>query len=210
VPQSKQLLGELAQLLPCMPLEVAWRFDRCAAGEGLEVIRSGASVRRVAEDDVVVLGDAPVVVLPGRPPYIEVRLEEFEEGPGGDGVNEFGIGFTACNPEELEELGAVAAEVPNSWVVDFTRTMVCLSVDNCEEARGYRACSTSLARGDRVGLRVSPEDDAIEVFVNGHLRDRLRPSDGRRVPPSARLFPVLDLFGRATRVMRTGAEKPER
>lgn len=41
----------------------------------------------------------------------------------GDQINDFGFGVTASDPEELDELGAVADEVPRSWVVDFTQSM---------------------------------------------------------------------------------------
>mmetsp|Transcript_126805 Transcript_126805/g.364720 ORF Transcript_126805/g.364720 Transcript_126805/m.364720 type:complete len:427 (+) Transcript_126805:95-1375(+) len=214
VPRSSQLHAELGRLLPHVPLEVAWRFDSNAMGDGLELVRGGAAVRRVpdedGEGDVVVVGDAPLVVEPGRPPYMEVCLEAFASCPCGDGMNEFGLGFTACNPEELQELGSVAAEVPNSWVVDFTRTMVCLSVNNCEEAKGYSVCSDGLAAGDRVGLGVSPQDGAVEVYVNGELRDRLRVPPDCQVPMDARLYPVLDLFGRVAQISRTDADSPSK
>lgn len=208
VPRSSQLQAKLSSLAPELQVEVVWRFDARARGEGLQVVRAGEVVCRIDDDDVVVLGDAPLVVGEGRPPYIEVRLEAFAEGPSGDGMNEFGIGFTASNPEELSELGAVAAEVPDSWVVDFTENMVCLSINNCEEAKGYDACSNGLQEGDHVGLRVAPEDGAIEVFINGQRRDRLQPPPDRAVPVDARLFPVLDLFGRVTQITRCSAEAP--
>mmetsp|Transcript_122361 Transcript_122361/g.305411 ORF Transcript_122361/g.305411 Transcript_122361/m.305411 type:complete len:432 (+) Transcript_122361:224-1519(+) len=208
VPRSTQLQAEISRLAPHLEVEVQWRFSTHAKGQGLEVIQGGAAVRRVDEEQVVVLGDAPLVVGAGRAPYIEVQIEAFEEELAGDGVNDFGIGLTACDPETLEELGDVAAEVPSSWVVDFTASMVCLSINNCEEGKGHGASSGGLRIGDRVGVRISQEDHALEVFINGSLKDRLHPPARKRVPRGASLFPVLDLYGHVSQLSRTQAEGP--
>lgn len=213
VPPSRQLLAEISKLAPHVQVETAWRFDACAKGKGIEVIQSGVAVLRIEEDEVVVVGDAPVVVTEGRLPYIEVQIEGIDDADAmqyGDGLNEFGIGFTACDPKTLKELGAVAAEVPESWVIDFTTSMVLLSVNNCEEARGHGASGEGLRVGDRIGVRVAEGNSAIEVFINGRLRDRLVLGDERKwVPQGTRLFPVLDLFGRVSQLSRTYAEAPE-
>jgi len=195
-------------LSPSLEVEVAWRFDSRAKGIGLEVINGGSVVRRIDEDEVVVLGDAPLVVCEGRAPYIEVCIEAMDDGPCGDGINDFGIGWTATDPENLKQLGLVAAEVPSSWVVDFTTSMVCLSINNSEEARGHGASSCGLYVGDRVGVRATPEDSAVEVYVNGHLCARLPTRPGKEVPQGARLFPVLDLYGRVSQLSRSYAEVP--
>lgn len=208
VPRSAQLLAEIGRLAPQLKVEVAWRFDSRTKGDGLEVVRGGAAVRRVSQEDLVALGDAPLVHGRGRPPYVEVRLERLDNVPAGDGLNDFGIGVTACNPEDLDDVGAVAAEVPRSWVVDFAQSVVCLSVNNREETKGFGAAASTLCEGDRVGVRVAPLDRALEVFINGELRDRLAPAPGHRIPPGATLFPVMDLYGRAVQLACTDAEGP--
>jgi len=208
VPRSSQLLAEVALRAPELPIEVAWRFDRHLKGDGVEVLLSGLAARRISDEELVVLGDAPLPCGPGRQPYLEVRLDERSEqgAADGDGLNDFGLGVTACDPEELREIGSVADEVPKSWVVDFTQSSVVLSVNNHNAAKGRGVSAAELRQGDRVGLRVMP--DAIEVFVNGALRERLKPCPEERVPEGVSLFPVLDLYGLSTQISRTDADGP--
>lgn len=208
VPRSSQLLAEASRRAPELPIEVAWRFDRHLKGDGVEILLSGLAARRVSDEELVVLGDASLPCGPGRPPYLEVRLDERSKqgAAASDGLNDFGLGVTACDPEELREIGAVADEVPKSWVVDFTKSSVVLSVNNHQAAKGRGVSAEDLRQGDRVGLRVMP--DAIEVFVNGALRERLQPGLEERVPEGASLFPVLDLYGLSVQISRTDAEGP--
>lgn len=209
VPRSSQLLAEVSRRVPKLPIEVAWRFDGHLKGDGVEILLSGRAARRVSDEDLVVLGDASLPCGPGRPPYLEVRLDERSKqgAAASDGLNDFGLGVTACDPEELREIGSVADEVPKSWVVDFTQSSVVLSVNNHEAAKGRGVSAEDLFQGDRVGLRVMP--DAIEVFVNGALRERLQPGlEEERVPEGVSLFPVLDLYGLSTQISRTDAEGP--
>jgi len=208
IPRSTQLLSEVNRRAPQLAVEVAWRFDTHSKGEGVQVIRDGASVRRTDVEDVVVLGDAPLVVEQDRPAFMEVRLDELDDVPAGDGLNDFGIGVTACAPEEIEDLGAVADEVPCSWIVDFSKTSVCLSVNNNLETKGVGISASKLANGDRVGVRITPKGDAVEVFINGQLCETLKIPAMQHIPASARLYPVLDLYGRAVQVSCTGAREP--
>lgn len=210
VPRSSQVLAELSRRAPELPVEVAWRFDTHLKGDGVEVLSAGRSVRRVANEELVVMGDAAIPCGPGRPAYLEVRLDERISQVDGaaDELNDFGLGVTRCDPEELRELGAVAGEVPQSWVVDFTQTSVVLSVNNHEAAKGCGASAEDLREGDRVGLRFMA--DAIEVFINGVMRERLKPDAEERVPRGVGLYAVLDLYGLTTQISRTDAEAPVR
>eukprot|EP00421_Protoceratium_reticulatum_P041305 CAMPEP_0168456028 /NCGR_PEP_ID=MMETSP0228-20121227/51070_1 /TAXON_ID=133427 /ORGANISM="Protoceratium reticulatum, Strain CCCM 535 (=CCMP 1889)" /LENGTH=437 /DNA_ID=CAMNT_0008470923 /DNA_START=1 /DNA_END=1314 /DNA_ORIENTATION=- len=207
LPRSSQLLAEVARRAPAMPVEVAWRFDQHLKGEGVEVLCHGRTVRKTADEELVVLGDAalPVPEKGGRAPYLEVRLDERGEDMG-DSLNDFGFGVTASDPEDIHELGAVADEVPRSWVVDFTQNSVVLSVNNHEAAKGRSVCAKNLHQGDRVGLRI--QSAAIEVFINGVLRERLVPPPEDRIPEGGGLFPVIDLYGRTVQLSRTDAEEP--
>jgi hypothetical protein len=208
IPRSKQLISELARRAPDLPTEVAWRFDAHLHGEGVEVTNHGRSVRRIegAEEELVALGDAPLPKT--RPPFLEVMLDDRSaEVQSYDMVNDFGIGFTACSPSTIDELGAVADEVPNSWVVDFTQSSVLLSVNNSEAAKGKNVNAAMLSDGDRVALRVT-EAGSIEVFINGQLHEHLVPSGDRQVPQGLDLFPVLDLYGCTVQLSRTDAEEP--
>lgn len=207
VPRSTQLAAELRRRAPELPVEVAWRFDTHLQGAGVEVLRDGSAVRRVAEEELVVLGDAALASRPGQAPYLEVCLDERGEGIG-DNLNDFGLGVTACNPQDIdvEELGAVADEVPRSWVVDFTMNSVVLSVNNKESAKGFNFSANDLCKDDRVGLKLV--EDAVEVYINGALRQRLVPPAEDCVPQGVGLFPVLDLYGRTVQVSRTDAEAP--
>jgi len=209
IPRSKQLLQEVTDRAPNLKVEVAWRFDRHSKGEGVEVLRDGATVRRTDVEEVVVLGDAPLVVEEDRPAYMEVLLDELDAVPSGDGLNDFGIGITACAPEEIEELGCVADEVPCSWIVDFANNSVCLSVNNNLETKGTGIGAEKLVSGDRVGVLVTPGGDAIQVFVNGVLCETLKVPAAQHLPKGRPLFPVLDLYGRAVQVSCTRAERPQ-
>lgn len=209
IPRSKQLQQEVSCRAPNMKVEVAWRFDCHSKGEGVEVLRDGATVRRTDVEEVVVLGDAPLVVGEDRPAYMEVRLDELDSVPSGDGLNDFGIGVTACAPEDIEELGCVADEVPCSWIVDFAHTSVCLSVNNNLETKGTGAGAEKLVSGDRVGVLVAPAGDALQVFINGVLCETLRVPAAQHVPRGIPLFPVLDLYGRAVQISCTRAERPQ-
>lgn len=208
LPRSAQLQARVQILAPSLPIEVAWRFDRHAKGSGIEVIMDGEQVRRVGEDEVVVLGDAPLIVADGRAPYIEVQLKSTDDEFIGDGLNDFGIGVTARDPEKIEDLGSVAAEVPSTWVIDFTAHTVCLSINNYEEAKGHGASSGGLVVGDRVGVLFLPQECAAEVYINGQFRDKLQPSRRNNLLFSPRLFPVFDLYGRVSQLSRTYAERP--
>lgn len=205
LPRSSQLLAEVARRAPVMPVEIAWRFDQHLKGDGVEVLKNGLMVKRIAEEELVVLGDAALVVAPGRAPYLEVCLDVRGENVG-DGLNDFGFGVTASDPEELRELGAVADEVPCSWVVDFTQCSVVLSVNNHEATKGRHVTSKDLRQGDRVGLRLTRE--AVEVYINGALRECLVPPLEERVPMGICLFPVVDLYGCTVQISRTDAEEP--
>jgi len=209
IPRSKQLQQEVSRRAPNLKVEVAWRFDCHSKGEGVEVLRDGATVRRTDVEEVVVLGDAPLIAEEDRPAYMEVRLDELDSVPSGDGLNDFGIGVTACAPEEIEELGTVADEVPCSWIVDFSHSSVCLSVNNNLETKGTGAGAERLVSGDRVGVLVTPAGDALQVFINGVLCETLRVPAAQHVPRGIPLFPVLDLYGRAVQISCTRAERPQ-
>lgn len=207
LPRSEQLLRQVQKRAPQLEVEVSWRFDQYLKGNGVEVVREGKSVRRVAEEELVVLGDAPLCRGKDRCPYLEVTLDKYGEGTG-DNINDFGFGVTACAPEDIRELGAVADEVPCSWVVDFTQSMVCLSINNREAgATGKHLSALDLKQGVRIGLLVKPKE--FEVYLDGVLRDVLPVKVAEeRVPPEAGLYPVLDLYGRAIEVSKSDAEGP--
>ncbi|CAE7857832.1 tauD [Symbiodinium microadriaticum] len=205
LPRSAQLLSEVASRAPDLPVEVSWRFDQHLKGLGVEVLKHGTAVRRVAEEELVVLGDAALQRSPGRWPYFEVQLDKCGEGIG-DSVNDFGFGVTACDPQEIEELGSVADEVPRSWVVDFTQSMVCLSINNHEAAQGKRLSAAALKQGSCVGMLVKPM--SIEIYIDGVLQESLPMEE--RVPDNISLFPVLDLYGRTIEISKTDAEEPRK
>lgn len=206
LPRSEQFLRQVQQRAPQLEVEVSWRFDKYLKGSGVEVERQGKSVRRVAEEELVVLGDAPLCRGKDRCPYLEVTLDEYGEGMGDD-VNDFGFGVTACEPKEISELGAVADEVPCSWIVDFTPSMVCLSINNREAATGKSLSALDLKQGARIGLLVKPAE--FEVYIDGVLRASLPVKVvEERVPCEAGLYPVLDLYGRANEVSKSDAEGP--
>jgi len=207
VPRSSQLVAEIARHAPNLKVEVCWHFNSQLKGDGIEVCNHGRSVRRVADEELVALGDAPLPVADEQAPYFEVRLDERGECVG-DGINDFGLGVTACDPTGLFEIGEVADEVPSSWVVDFTQSFVLLSVNNSEAAKGSGYLSSkSLQEGDRVGIRLAL-DGSVEVFHNGILCEHLRPAPKDRVPSGVDLFPVLDLYGKSVQISRTAAEEP--
>lgn len=204
VPKSQQLLAEIARLAPELRVDVAWRFNNHQRGAGVDIVDFGMTARRVANKELVVLGDAPLLCgLGGQ--YLEVCLDERGEDlpEDEDGLNDFGLGVTACDPDEIDELGAVAVEVPRSWVVDFTKTGVALSVNDELAAKGSDLTADELRQGDHVGLRITP-GGCVEVFINGRMRQLLSPAEAQRVPQAARLFPVLDLCGPSVQISRTG------
>jgi hypothetical protein len=211
------MLAEVARRAPDLPVEVAWRFSEYCKGAGVEIHRHGCSVRRrpTATDELVVVGDAPIArgLVEGgasniRVPYFEVRLDQFDMQPSAN-PNDFGLGVTVMHPKRINhEQIAVADEVPRSWIVDFTRSLVCLTKCNEEIVRGQNLSVSSLVEGDRVGLRFV--EDAVEIFVNGVLRERLVPDVRDRVPLKRDLFPVLDLYGRTIQVSRVDVEAPLR
>lgn len=230
IPRSAQLQKELAEQMPDLPIEIAWRFDSQLKGSCVEVINHGRSVRRVpgAEEELVVLGDAPLPqtvlavledFLDCRTssadcasaqlllPYLEVILDDRSAINCSDGLNDFGIGVTACLPLDVRDLGVVADEVPFSWVVDFTKNSVVLSVDNMEVAKSWQVSGDDLKEGDRVGLRITAAG-SIEIYINGQLSAHLTPEPRHCVPQGIKLFPVLDLFGCTAQLSRTNAEKP--
>jgi hypothetical protein len=215
-------MKQLSQQAPQIPLEVSWRFDSFLKGEGVEVVNHGHSVRRMpgAEEELVVLGDAPLPQTAckgaegleasasrSQCPYLEVVLNDRSAIGSGDGVNDFGIGVTARPPSNVEEIGAVADEVPLSWVADFTKHSVVLSVNNAEAAKGRCISGEDLQEGDRVGLLITA-DGNIEIYINGKLRDHLAPAQSERVPQGVELFPVLDLYGCTVQLSRTYADRP--
>lgn len=208
IPRSAQLIEELSRRSPDLKVEVAWRFDKALKGEGVEVVEHGHSVKRVpgAEEELVVLGDAPIPFIDGAH-YLEVRLDDRSADAGRDTLNDFGIGVTASPPANIEELGAVAGEVPLSWVVDFTRSSVMLSVNNKEVAKERKVSAEDLEEGDRVGLRVTPAG-SFEIYINGILREKLVPGVNEHVPRGVEIFPVLDLYGCTSQLSRTYAEEP--
>jgi len=205
LPRSTQLLREVTERAPHLEVELSWRFDRHLKGQGVEVLKHGQAVRRIEEEELVVLGDAALPRGPGRLPYLEVFLDECDGGIG-DNLNDFGIGVTACDPEEIRELGSVADEVPRSWVVDFTQSMVLLSINNKEAAQGRQLSSLDLKQGSRVGLLVKAA--SLEVYIDGILRESLFPAPEEQVPTDAQLYPVLDLYGRTVQISKTDAEEP--
>eukprot|EP00927_Polykrikos_kofoidii_P085847 TRINITY_DN9435_c0_g1_i2.p1 TRINITY_DN9435_c0_g1~~TRINITY_DN9435_c0_g1_i2.p1 ORF type:complete len:489 (-),score=88.96 TRINITY_DN9435_c0_g1_i2:128-1594(-) len=217
LPNSTQMLAEVARRAPDLPVEVAWRFSEYCKGAGVEIHRHGCSVRRrpTATDELVVVGDAPIArgLVEGgasniRVPYFEVRLDQLDMQPSAN-PNDFGLGVTVMHPKRINhEQIAVADEVPRSWIVDFTRSTVCLTKCNEEIVRGQNLSVSSLVEGDRVGLRFV--EDAVEIFVNGVLRERLVPDVRDRVPLKRDLFPVLDLYGRTIQVSRVDVEAPLR
>lgn len=206
LPRSSQLLAEVSHQVPDVLVEVAWRFDSHLKGDGVEVLNRGLTARRIDDEELVVLGDASIPIRSGRAPYLEVRLDERCEEENDDDLNDFGLGITVCDPEELYEIGAVADEVPRSWVVDFTQSSVVLSVNNHEVAKGSHLSSKDLHEGNRVGIRILPV--AVEVFIDGRLRERLSLDSGEKVPQGCGLFPVLDLYGRTMQITRMFTEEP--
>lgn len=207
IPHSRQLVAEVARLAPALPVSVAWRFSQHFKGPGVEVLDHGAAVRRVGDEDVVCIGDAPLAPAADGSCYLEVVLEEFGEDIG-DGLNDFGIGVTTTEPDSLQEIMPVADECPHSWVLDFAETCVCLSVENNEEAKGRNTCFRSLRAGDRIGLRVAPRGSVFELFVNGLLKETFVPRPKRALPAGARLYPLVDLYGHAVQMRRTYADAP--
>mmetsp|Transcript_102855 Transcript_102855/g.162380 ORF Transcript_102855/g.162380 Transcript_102855/m.162380 type:complete len:391 (+) Transcript_102855:45-1217(+) len=208
LPKSAQLATQISTKAPDLPVEIAWRFDSHFKGNGVEVVNHGRTVRRIdgADEDLVVLGDAPLTSRPNNFTFFEVALDDRSMDVGdSDFINDFGIGVTACPPSEMDELGSVADEVPLSWVVDFTSASVILSVDNSEAARGKNLSARELAQGDRVGLRMT-ETGSVEVLLNGRIREHLVPPLGKRVPAGVPLYPVLDLYGCTTQLSRTDAD----
>merc|ERR1719235_820835 len=107
----------------------------------------------------------------------------------------------------MREIGAVACEVPSSWVVDFSLSSVTLTVNNIEVAKSRKVFAGDLGEGDRVGLRVT-EGGSIEIFFNGKFRDCLVPPPACCVSSNVELFPVLDLYGCTAQLSRTLAEMP--
>jgi hypothetical protein len=207
LPRSSQLLAEVRRLEPHVPIEVMWRFDQTLKGNGVEVVNHGLTVRRIDDEELVVLGDAPIPK--SRAPYLEVCLDERGQAidcSEDELLNDFGFGVTASAPQEIGELGAVADEVPRSWVVDFTQSSVVLSVNNNEAAKGCAVSAHDLHEGDRVGLRVLPH--AVQVYLNGVLCETLSPAPEDCVPAGIDLYPVLDLYGRTVQISRTDAEEP--
>eukprot|EP00913_Durusdinium_trenchii_P028193 g26431.t1 len=99
-----------------------------------QVLRHGQAVRRVAEEELVVLGDA-ALPCDDRWPYLEVHLDECGEGIG-DMINDFGFGVTAS---------------------------VCLSVNNREASQGKNLSAAALREGCRVGLLVKPNAFEIYI-----------------------------------------------
>jgi hypothetical protein len=209
LPNSRQLLEEVSRQLPGFPVEVAWRFEPQHTGEGIEVKQNGAAVRRVADAELVALGGSPVTTPAGAPIYIEVRIDA-RRGPdvtGHDELNDMGIGFTACCPNDIEEIGAVAAEIPMSWVVDFASSFVLLTVNNNEVDKKYGVSSADLEEGNTVGLR-SPRAGLIEVYINGKLRETFNLPAEECVPQGVPIYPLFDLYGKTEQISCTGAEEP--
>eukprot|EP00927_Polykrikos_kofoidii_P005872 TRINITY_DN12349_c0_g1_i1.p1 TRINITY_DN12349_c0_g1~~TRINITY_DN12349_c0_g1_i1.p1 ORF type:complete len:504 (+),score=89.29 TRINITY_DN12349_c0_g1_i1:80-1591(+) len=213
LPNSSQMIAEVSRLNPNIPLEVAWRFSENFKGNGVQVLRQGRTVRRIGKQALVVVGDAPISRGPSgasgediRAPYFEVRLDKLDTQPTVN-PNDFGIGVTAMNPALIKHDGfEVAGEVPRSWIVDFTRSMVVLTANNDEAAVGHNLSASDVFEGDRIGLRV--QEDAVEVFVNGLLRQRLVPEPQDRPPLQRQLYPVLDLYGRTTQISRVDIDMP--
>lgn len=204
VPRSIQLLEELQERTN-LHIEVAWRFDKELKGRGVDVINHGGSVKRIAdaEEELVVLGDAPLI-MHEEAHYFEVSLDDRTADTAMGNLNDFGIGVTARPPSLVAE---VASEVPMSWVVDFTRSSVVLSVNNREAAKGENASAEDLEEGDKVGLRVTP-CGSFEIFINGELRQKLVLKMSDRVPRGIKLFPVLDLYGCTAQLSRTDSDSP--
>lgn len=213
VPKSSELITQLSDKNPALPLEIGWRFDNELKGSGVEVCNGGRSVKRAAEeeDELVALADAPLPMTIGdngsKLPYLEVILDDRSwEGDCGDGLNDFGVGVTARRPSKAE-VGAVADEVPLSWVVDFSKNFVTLSVNNQQAAKGSQLSGEDLEEGDRVGLLFTAQG-SIEIYINGKLMEHLTPHERDRVPEGVELFPVLDLYGCTTQISRTYSTSP--
>jgi len=202
VPRSEQTLARLAKHAPEVPVDIAWRFDDVLRGSGVEVSGAGTTVRRIGEEELVVIGDAPLSRFGGRAPYFEVLLEDRSEEVG-DGLNDFGIGVTVCRPE-AEDIGDVADELAESWVVDFTKGSVVLSIDNEHACKSEDLSAEELKEGDRVGIRVLP--DSLEVFVNGIARLRFAPEPNQFIELGAELYPVIDMYGRSVQISLCSAD----
>lgn len=211
VPNSPELIAKIVQRAPELKVDVAWRFDPELKGSGVLTCNGGRSVRRAlgAKDDLVALGDAPLPTRVGHDggpkPYLEVVLDD-RSGKDFDGLNDFGIGITTRRPTK-KQVGSVADEVPLSWVVDFTKHAVMLTVNNFEVAKGLKMSGEFLEEGDRVGLLFTPEG-TVKLYINGKLEDHLIPSETQRVPKDAELFPVFDLYGCTLQLSRTYADSP--
>lgn len=210
VPNSADLILKVSQHAPELPLGIAWRFDSELKGAGVEACNGGRSVRRIAEaeDELVALADAP---LPSKiadhvseNPYLEVVLDDRSGCP--DDVNDFGIGVTTRLPSKAE-VGAAADDIASSWVVDFTKHHVMLSVNNREAAKASCFCGALLKQGDRVGLLFTA-GGSIEIYINGKLEEHLLPRESERVPRDVALFPVFDLYGCTLQLSRTNAKRP--
>mmetsp|Transcript_44391 Transcript_44391/g.95685 ORF Transcript_44391/g.95685 Transcript_44391/m.95685 type:complete len:420 (-) Transcript_44391:122-1381(-) len=206
VPQSQQLLTAISLMAPDLKVDVAWRFHSTLRGAGVAIEDHGWAVRRSGTMELVVLGDAPLPTS-SEGAYLEVQLDERGEDLA-DGTNDFGIGVTIASPQEINRLGEVAVEVPQSWVVDFTKTRITLSNNDKEVARGSGAVSSgSLREGSLVGLKITCDGD-VEIYLDGVLRERLVPLTDYRVRADRPMFAVLDLWGRSVRISRTLNEKP--
>jgi hypothetical protein len=208
LPNSKQLLAEVSRQAPNLEVEVSWRFEEQHTGVGIKVMQNGASVLRVADEELVAIASSPIVTPPGKCPYIEVRIDKRRpEAMEEEELNDMGIGFTACNPSSIREIGAVAAEIPTSWVVDFTNSFVLLTVNNSEVDKKFGVSSVDLQEGNMVGLRLRAQS-LIEIYINGELHETLNIPTEDHVPLGVPIYPLFDLYGQTEQISCTGAEEP--
>jgi len=205
VPHSSPLHTSLMQLGTTLPVEVSWCFDARLAGQGVDVIGNGSSVRRIGHEGLVAIGYA-------LPPtnFFEVRLDHRTSlDSERDNLNDFGIGVTTSSSDGLRAgVGDmnVADEVPNSWVVNFTRSGVVLSVDNETVLRSESITAQDLGEGRCVGILV--EGSCFHVFVDRELRLTLNLPANMSINESIALLPIVDLYGPSIQISRTDLRRP--
>lgn len=177
---------------------------------------AGAETNDEEDTRLVVIGDCPLLK-----DYFELRIEArasdsddetADDYAIDDEVNDMGIGFTTCSPEEIRENQddedqppyLVADEVPNSWVLDFSKSCVMLSVNNenmpvISETPG--GGFDMLKKGTVVGVGVTEDRMGVTLFLNKKEMITLRVDEpSKKIPDDVPLYPVFDLYGRTLKV----------
>eukprot|EP00746_Dinoflagellata_sp_MGD_P015923 gnl/MRDRNA2_/MRDRNA2_135622_c0_seq1.p1 gnl/MRDRNA2_/MRDRNA2_135622_c0~~gnl/MRDRNA2_/MRDRNA2_135622_c0_seq1.p1 ORF type:complete len:476 (+),score=85.62 gnl/MRDRNA2_/MRDRNA2_135622_c0_seq1:83-1510(+) len=201
MPRCSDLYAELLDVCPDVPLEILWRFNRRLSGSGIAVKNHGQTVCKTGENKVVMLADAPV-----QKSYFEVILDEIDHDVSWENPNDFGLGVTSSLVTARKQMHCydVADEVPNSWVVDFSRSSVFLVINNEQVAHYEFYGSVNLVKGDRVGLMLEPH--AISVYVNDIQEVCLKVPES--APVQGILYPIFDLHGRTKQMTRSHVVHP--